>query len=244
VAEPTEAQQKRAQARERRRGGAKPQEADRGHGAVDENAGDEEQPLDAVKHAAKVAAAGAAVGAAAAAARALTSRGSDGDGDEPGRNDEEETEPTAEQDQEQAEQEQEDEQGQEAEPEARQEQTQEPQAAERNGEPADERPEPVSVRRRDEDVPGATPDDAWTTVQRAREQLEALLERSVESVSSFERMHDGWLVMLEVVEVSRIPESTDVLASYQMELDDDRNLRRYDRVRRYHRSAAERGEQQ
>jgi hypothetical protein len=51
-------------------------------------------------------------------------------------------------------------------------------------------------------------------------------------------------VTLEVVEVSRIPESTDVLASYQMELDDDRNLRRYDRVRRYHRSAAERGEQQ
>jgi hypothetical protein len=81
-------------------------------------------------------------------------------------------------------------------------------------------------------------------VQRARDQLEALLERSVESVSSLERTNDGWLVTLEVVEVSRIPESTDVLASYQMELDEDRNLRRYARVRRYHRTAAERGEQQ
>jgi hypothetical protein len=70
-----------------------------------------------------------------------------------------------------------------------------------------------------------------------------LLERPVESVSAFERTHEGWLVTLEVVEVSRIPESTDVLASYEVELDDDRNLRRYARVRRYIRSQADRGDQ-
>jgi Gas vesicle synthesis protein GvpO len=45
-----------------------------------------------------------------------------------------------------------------------------------------------------------------------------------------------------VVELSRIPESTDVLALYEMELDDDRNLMRYDRVRRYYRSQADRGD--
>ena len=59
-------------------------------------------------------------------------------------------------------------------------------------------------------------------------------------VSSLERTDDGWLATVEVVEVSRVPESTDVLASYEIDLDDDRNLRRYARVRRYHRSQADR----
>jgi hypothetical protein len=42
--------------------------------------------------------------------------------------------------------------------------------------------------------------------------------------------------------VARIPESTDVLASYEMELDGDGNLRRYGRVRRYRRSQADNGD--
>src|SRR5436305_1629835 len=70
MAEPTEAQRKRSQARERRRGQAAPAENQPGDGVTEGG----EEPLEAVKHAAKVAAAGAAVGAAAAAARALTSR--------------------------------------------------------------------------------------------------------------------------------------------------------------------------
>jgi hypothetical protein len=43
-----------------------------------------------------------------------------------------------------------------------------------------------------------------------------------------------------VVELKRIPETTDVMASYEMELDDDLNLRRYQQVRRYNRSQANR----
>jgi hypothetical protein len=43
---------------------------------------------------------------------------------------------------------------------------------------------------------------------------------------------------LEVVEVSRIPETTDVLASYELELDENLGLRSYRQVRRYSRSQA------
>ena len=82
--------------------------------------------------------------------------------------------------------------------------------------------------------------EAKDAVSRARDQLQDLLERPVESVSSLERTHDGWLIRFEVVELSRVPESTDVLASYEMELDDDLNLRRYHQGRRYHRSQADR----
>jgi hypothetical protein len=48
--------------------------------------------------------------------------------------------------------------------------------------------------------------------------------------------------MLEVVEVARVPESTDVLASYELELDDDNGLRSLARVRRYYRAQADNGE--
>jgi Gas vesicle synthesis protein GvpO len=96
----------------------------------------------------------------------------------------------------------------------------------------------------DEPVEGAPLGDAHDAAQRAREQLEELLGKPVESVSSLERTHDGWVVALEVVELSRIPESTDVLASYELELDDDLNFRRYQQARRYHRSQAARGDEQ
>jgi hypothetical protein len=223
VAKPTEAQRKRADARERRRSQSSPSTEERGEGPAEENGAEEEQALDAVKQAAKVAAAGAAVGAAAAAARVLTSRNDDDETPEP----ENETTPEAQQET------QEPEKAQEPE---------EPEQLESSDENGDERSPAVAEERPEDERRGATPDDAKETVQRAREQLEALLERPVESVSSFERTHDGWLVTLEVVEVSRIPESTDVLASYELELDDDRNLRRYARVRRYNRSQADLGD--
>jgi cobalamin biosynthesis protein CobT len=184
--------------------------------------------MDAVKQAAKVAVAGAAVGAAAAAARALSHHG-DGD-DQPAQAEDEETprDESAPAETEEPEQEEQPEPRQQ-EPEAEAEQ-----APEHEQEPEHER-EPES-----EPVEGAAPSDAKATIDRAREQLEELLGRPVEAVSSFERTHDGWVVSLEVVEVSRIPETMDILGSYEMELDDSRNLRRYQQVRRYHRAQAER----
>jgi len=79
-------------------------------------------------------------------------------------------------------------------------------------------------------------------IDRAREQLQDLLERPVESVSSLERTHNGWVLALEVIELNRIPESTDLLASYEMELDENLDLRRYQQVRRYSRGQTDRAE--
>jgi hypothetical protein len=233
VAEPTKAQKKRADARERRRGQADQPREERNDGAAERG---DEQPLEAVKHAAKVAAAGAAVGAAAAAARALTSRADDDAGPETERDPT--TEPEGRTDSE-GEGRPETETASRPEPE----QQEEPSPPESGGEPEARGTEPTGEQQRERERRGAAPEDAKATVEQAREQLEALLNRPVESVSGFERTHDGWLVTLEVVEVSRIPESTDVLASYEMELDEDRNLLRYARVRRYHRSQADRGDQ-
>src|SRR5437588_5286248 len=67
---------------------------------------------------------------------------------------------------------------------------------------------------------GLSAADAGELVRRAKEQLAALTGNPLESVSGLSRERDGWRVRVEVVELQRIPPSTDVLASYDVELDD------------------------
>ncbi len=87
---------------------------------------------------------------------------------------------------------------------------------------------------------GATRDETVEVVRRAREQLQALQGRDAESVSMLARTAEGWTVTLEVVELRRVPDSTDVLASYELLLDEDKNVIRFTRGRRYYRSQADR----
>jgi flagellar biosynthesis/type III secretory pathway M-ring protein FliF/YscJ len=230
------AQQGRAEARERRRN--EPDESsDNGDAASDE------QHLDGIKQAAKVAAASVALGAVAAAARALAERRQTADDED----DEQEAEPNESGDTDEAEPEPTDEAEPEPTDEAESEPEQQDEAPQQEEAPRQEReehpgPEPPPrppPEPRHEPVAGASPDEARSVADAAQEQLELLVGKQPETVSALERTDDGWLVTLEVLEVSRIPESTDVLASYEVELDDDRNLRRYARVRRYHRSQAD-----
>lgn len=166
-------------------------------------------PADALRTAASAAIAAAAVGAARALARHR--RGEDVEGDED--DDDKEEEATLD----------------------------EPVAA---GVP-DEEPdlEPVQRRepeRREPEPRGAVhAGDAQRMVQRAREQLSELHGADAESVSAVRRTRDGWRVGLEVVEVHRVPESTDVLATYEVELDDDGELITFERATRYYRSEAD-----
>ena len=80
---------------------------------------------------------------------------------------------------------------------------------------------------------------ARDVVRRATEQLEAVMGRPADSVSGFVRDGDAWRVTVEVVELQRIPPSTDVLGSYDVQLDGEGNLAGYERTRRYVRSQAD-----
>jgi hypothetical protein len=76
--------------------------------------------------------------------------------------------------------------------------------------------------------------------RRAVEQLAELTGQKVEGLSGIHRNDDdGWVVNAEVLELRRIPETSDVLATYEVELDDDGSLTGYRRVRRYTRSQTE-----
>jgi hypothetical protein len=99
---------------------------------------------------------------------------------------------------------------------------------------AEREPEPPQSRE------GTPPAEARRVVERAREQLRELRGVEAESVSSVRRLDDGWRIGLEVVELHRIPESTDVLGTYEVDLDGDGNLITFQRTSRYHRSEADR----
>ena len=79
---------------------------------------------------------------------------------------------------------------------------------------------------------------AMQVARSAVEQLSALTGRVPECVIGIERTDDGWQVELEVVESRRIPDSTDLLATYRVEVDQDGDLVGYQRVSRYVRGKA------
>ncbi|MEJ2228815.1 MAG: gas vesicle protein [Alphaproteobacteria bacterium] len=76
-------------------------------------------------------------------------------------------------------------------------------------------PEPVMVKR-------------FSAAEAAR-----LVGMSVDSVSSVSRSTEGWDIIVNVVELARIPHSTDVLAAYNVNLDGEGNLMSYSRGNRY-----------
>lgn len=81
---------------------------------------------------------------------------------------------------------------------------------------------------------------AKEAIQHVREDLPALLGRPVESVLGVERNDDDlWQVTVQVVELARIPNSTDVLGCYEVTLDKDGELAGYQRRRRYARGQAD-----
>ena len=113
-----------------------------------------------------------------------------------------------------------------------------------DGPQAEQEQEPKrEERRREKREPrrGAKQDEFTNMAHQARELLRSVRGVEAESVSGLTRTSNGWTVTLEVVELRRIPESTDVLASYEVELDGDGKLLGFERGRRYTRSQAEGG---
>ncbi|MFI9645252.1 gas vesicle protein [Streptomyces sp. NPDC052040] len=76
-------------------------------------------------------------------------------------------------------------------------------------------------------------------LRQARAQFTELTGLTAESVSSFERTENGWSLLIEVLELARVPDTMSLLASYEVELDADGELTGYRRVRRYERGRAD-----
>lgn len=74
--------------------------------------------------------------------------------------------------------------------------------------------------------------------ERAVEQVHDLIGRPVESITGVERDGSEWTVTLEVLELERVPTTTDILGKYEVTLDKDGEMTGTQRTRRYPRAEA------
>jgi hypothetical protein len=72
----------------------------------------------------------------------------------------------------------------------------------------------------------------------AVEQVHDLIGRPVESITGVQRDGNEWIVTLEVLELERVPTTTDMLGKYEVTLDKDGELIGTQRTRRYPRAEA------
>ncbi|MGW1538821.1 gas vesicle protein GvpO [Streptomyces sp. NPDC002309] len=93
-----------------------------------------------------------------------------------------------------------------------------------------------------DDMPDNERVSAPEAMRQASEQLAELLGRRPESVSALKPTDDGWEAEVEVVELERIPETTSVMASYEVAMDPAGQLLAYRRGRRYTRAQLDRSE--
>ena len=73
----------------------------------------------------------------------------------------------------------------------------------------------------------------------ARQTVEELTGYRAEAVSGFQWDGETWLVSVDVRELERVPNTTDVMATYIVQLDDRGGLLGYKRERRFLRGQAE-----
>ncbi|MBC7271913.1 MAG: gas vesicle protein [Streptomyces sp.] len=79
---------------------------------------------------------------------------------------------------------------------------------------------------------------AQDAAERAADGLASLIRHRLEGVSAVRRGDDdGWIVNVDVLELARIPDTTSLLAVYEVELDSTGELTQYRRIARYRRGA-------
>ncbi|MFG3346288.1 gas vesicle protein [Streptomyces sp. NPDC048018] len=116
----------------------------------------------------------------------------------------------------------------------------------------DDEPDPGTDSDSDSDSGGRRGDTAESATSPERvpatealrlgvQQLTELLGRTPESVSGLKPTEEGWTAQIEVVEIERIPETTSVLASYEVALRSDGQLLGYERGKRYTRAQVDNG---
>jgi hypothetical protein len=94
-----------------------------------------------------------------------------------------------------------------------------------------------SARRTQISTKQSSGDTAELTAAQAAEsaigQLASLTTRELVGVTGVEPIDDGWRVEVEVLEESRIPSTTDLLALYEVDLNLSGELMAYRRTRQY-----------
>ena len=68
-------------------------------------------------------------------------------------------------------------------------------------------------------------------VNKAQEEFSSLSKLPVNAVIGLSKVEEGWMVSLEALERKAIPDTMDVLGVYEVRVDSDCNLLRFERKR-------------
>jgi hypothetical protein len=76
-------------------------------------------------------------------------------------------------------------------------------------------------------------------VQRVVAEFSALSGITPEQISGLRSTEDGWSVLVEVLDLERIPSTTSILSTYRVDADPQGRLIGYERIRRYTRASTD-----
>lgn len=105
-----------------------------------------------------------------------------------------------------------------------------------NGE-QDDKPRPARARasrpRKTAAKPAKPARGGWDVAMEAARQLQQLTGNEVEAITGLRRTDDGWRVQVDVLELRRVPTTTDVIATYDVDVDGSGDLMGYHRQHRF-----------
>ncbi|MQA11247.1 MAG: gas vesicle protein [Pseudonocardiaceae bacterium] len=76
-------------------------------------------------------------------------------------------------------------------------------------------------------------------VRFAVREFSSMTGMAADSVTGARSADGGWSILIDVIELERIPSSTSVLATYRVDINQHGELDSYERLRRYHRGATD-----
>lgn len=78
-----------------------------------------------------------------------------------------------------------------------------------------------------------------SAVRRALEQFAGLTQLEPVGATGVRREEYGWSVLVDVVELERVPSTTSVMATYRVDIDGNGELTGYERLRRFSRGSVD-----
>ena len=78
-----------------------------------------------------------------------------------------------------------------------------------------------------------------SAVQGALKQFTGLTHQEPVATTGVRRTEDGWSVLVDVVELERVPSTTSVMATYRVDIDGSGVLTGYERLRRFTRGSVD-----
>jgi hypothetical protein len=78
-----------------------------------------------------------------------------------------------------------------------------------------------------------------SAVRGALEQFAELTQLEPVAATGVRRVEDGWSVLVDVVELERIPSTTSVMATYRVDVDASGALTGFERLRRFNRGSVD-----